>query len=469
MATQSILHANPMPGAARLPVVVPVAMISFFYAAILDYALPLYFSALSTAAEAQGGSYPADIWSQLIKYQVTPWIVGPMMAGLVARRYGERLVWSGALLGQAVIPIVLAIEPAPGVIPLLALWQGLTGALMWIAGISLVQMVAPEKKGLANGLMMTSVGAGSVCGPLIGRFLLYRSELLSLTTDGDWSSAGARLLSFKPMQMTPHVPEFLVIFVFLVVCTALCGLLVGIWGQYPGRFEHDPPPDWQRTLSDVGRLVRIPRVWALIISLCLFGGPVFQASNQFLPYRAEDLGLKSGAQDDGWIWLQLLKTLMWLPGGAAVGCLAGRRAPGIAAVFMVGSFAFAALGIGLSHAAWQLFVCVALFEFVRQFMRWSHAGYLSEHLPSDLRVTAIGFAITFSGLGSTIYGWVAASLWNPSIDSSRPFVAAAMLGGAASLGLFVFDRLRPIRESNPPVSQVFGSATLPPLPGESLS
>src|SRR4029077_4101551 len=144
--------------------------------------------------------------------------------------------------------------------------------------------------------------------------------------------------------------------------TMLCGLLVEIWGQHPGRFEHDPPPDWQRTLSDVGRLVRIPRVWALIIALCLLGGPVFQASNQFLPYRAEDLGLKSGAQDEGWIWLQLLKTAMWLPGGAAVGGPAGPRAPGIAAAAMVGSFALAALGIGMSTAAWQLFACVAAFE-----------------------------------------------------------------------------------------------------------
>jgi MFS family permease len=469
MATRANKHSHAMPGAARLPIVVPVAVISFFYAAILDYALPLYFSALSTAAEARGGQFPADIWSQLVKYQVTPWIVGPLLAGLVARRYGERIVWSAALLGQAAIPIVLSVNPAPGVIPLLALWQGLTGALMWIAGISLVQMVAPEKKGLANGLMMTSVGAGSVCGPIVGRFLLYRDELLALVGDGDWRSAGDRLLTFKTMEMTPDVADFLLIFLILLASTVICGLLVGLWGQHPGRFEHDPVPDWQATLSDLGRLVRIPRVWALIIALCLLGGPVFQSSNQFLPYRAEDLGLKSGAQDAGWIWLQLLKTLMWLPGGAAVGCLAGRRAPGIAAAAMVGSFALAALGIGLSRTAWQLFACVALFEFVRQFMRWSHAGYMSEHLPGDLRVTAIGFAITFSGLGSTIYGWAAALFWDPAVDSSAPFVAAAMLGGAASFGLFLFDRLHPIREAEPCVSSVMESAAVPPLPGESLS
>jgi hypothetical protein len=246
------------------------------------------------------------------------------------------------------------------------------------------------------------------------------------------------------MQLAPQIADFQVVFFLLIVSTLVCGGLVGLWGQHPGRFEHDPPPDWSRTLGEVKRLIAIPRFWALVICLCLLGGPVFQSSNQFLPYRADDLGLKSGSQDSGWIWLQLLKTLMWLPGGAAVGWLAGRRATGLAAVIMVGSFALAALGIGLSSAAWQLFFSVVVFEFVRQFMRWSHAGYVSEHLPGELRATAIGLAITFSGLGSTIYGWAAADLCDPAIHSSRPFFAAAALGLAASLGLFIFDRLWPI-------------------------
>lgn len=446
MTDKSPQQDQPTPGAARLSVVVPVAIISFFYAAVLEYSLPLYFSARSDTAAARGDSFPADIWSQLAKYQVTPWIVGPIAAGLLARRYGERIVWSGALLGQALIPLALALEPSATLIPLVALWQGITGALMWIAGISLVQMVPLEKKGLANGLMMTAMGAGSVFGPLGGRIMLYRSELWTLSQEGAWSTIASRLFSFVAMETTPQVADFQMIFVILIGSTLFCGLLVGIFGQHPGRFEHEAPPDWSRTLRDVGRLARMPRFWALVITLCLLGGPVFQASNQFLPYRAEDLGLKSGSQDAGWIWLQLLKTLMWLPGGAAVCCLAGRRAPGIAPVIMLASFALAALGIGSSGTAWQIFACVALFEFVRQFMRWSHAGYMSEHMPTDLRSTAIGFAITFSGLGSTIFGWVAASMWDPTLQSSQPFLAAAFLGAVASVGLFMFDRFQPIRQ-----------------------
>ncbi len=440
---------DPQAGTARLAIVVPVAVISFFYASILEYSLPLYFGALSSAAEAAGGSYPADIWSTLIKYQVTPWIVGPLLAGLLARRYGERVIWSGALLGKMAVPLLLATAPHPNVIKVLALWQGFTGALMWIAGISLIQMVAPEKKGLSNGLMMASLGVGSAMGPVGGRALLHRSELSSMIADGKWSSFWARLFSFEPTTTTPVVADFQIIFWLLVGSTIVCGLLIGFRGQRPGRFDRQEAHGWGQTRQDISRLFRTPRFWALVLAMCVLGGPVFQASNQFLPYRAEDLGLKSGAMDHGWIWLLLLKTLMWIPGGLAVGLLAGRRAPGIAAVIMLGTFSLAALGIGESRIAWQLFCCVAVFEFARQFMRWSHGGYLSEHMPSELRATAIGCSITFSGVGSTIFAWVADLVWNPAsigFQSSHPFIAATVLGLVGSAGLLLFDRINPIRQ-----------------------
>lgn len=441
---------NSPPGSARLIVVVPVVLVSFLYTGMLDYALPLFFGVLGEAANASGTSYPADIFSQVIKYQVTPWIVGPFLAGLLARRYGERAVWSSAQIGMVLVPAALALCPPPAVVKLIALWSGITGALMWIGGVSLVQMVPQHRKGLSNGWMMASLGVGSLMGPVCGRAMLYREELGGFLLRHDPIGFLAGLFSFTRLETRLVVDDFMIVFWCLAATTFVSGLLVGIWGQRPGRFEHDMPADWSKTLADIGQLAREPRFWALVLTLCVLGGPVFQASNQFLPYRAEDLGLKSGGQDYGWIWLTLLKTLMWVFGGAAVGFLAGRRAPGIAAVLMLATFALAAMGIGMSTLAWQLFVCVALFEFVRQFMRWSHGGYLSEHMPNHLRSTAIGCSISLSGLGSTIYGWAAGYLWNPDVvgfHSSRPFLAAAVLGIVGCLGLWLFDRIRPIREA----------------------
>ena len=196
-------------------------------------------------------------------------------------------------------------------------------------------------------------------------------------------------------------------------------------------------------------LAHNPRFWALVLILCGIGGPIFQSSNQYLPYRADDLGLKSGGVDQGWLWLQLLKTCIWLPGGLAVGLVAGRRAAGVVSASILALFSIAGLGIGWSRSAAALFCCVALFEFIRQFMRWLHGGYLSEHMPDHLRATAIGFSITISGVSSTVYAWIAASVWqpgSPGFNSERPFFAVGIAGLVGVLALMIFDHFIPIRQ-----------------------
>ena len=57
-----------------------------------------------------------------------------------------------------------------------------------------------------------------------------------------------------------------------------------------------------------------------------------------------------------------------------------------------------------------------------------------------------------SGLGSALYGWAAGYLYNPrtaDFNSSKPFLAAAVLGLVGCTALFIFDRFHPIRQSLP--------------------
>jgi MFS family permease len=427
-------------GTARLPVVVVVALTSFLFTNTLEYALPLYFNALE--------GFPQDVWSQLVLWQVMPWIIAPFLAGLLARRFGERRVWSAALFGQSLVPMALLVAPQPWVVRPLALWSGLTGALMWVGGISLVQTVPLHRKGLANGLMMMSMGVGSTVGPLLGRAVLWREHVAELVSAGSLSGAGAFLINLSPPPADAQLGSFRLMLSGLSCLAILSALLIGFFGQRAGPAPGDEQAPGQ-TLLCLRELIATPRFWALTIPLCLLGSPVFQATNQFLKYRAEDVALIVGAQDRGWIWLQLLRTAVWIPGGLAVGLLAGRRAPGIAAVAMLGSFALAGGGIGFVTSAGPLFAVIAIFEFVRQFMRWSHAGYLSEHLPNHLRSTAIGCAISLSGLGSTLYGALPLALMDPNssnFDSRLPFRISATLGLAGATALLVFDRLKPIRQ-----------------------
>lgn len=436
-------------GTARLPVVVTVSLMNMFFAAILEYSLPLYFNALE--------GFPKNMWADLAAWLVVPWSFTPIVAGLLARRFGERRVRGAAMLGQAAVPSLLAAIPEPWIVPPAAVLYGFMNALVWIGGISLTQIVPPEKKGLANGLVMMSLGVGSFLGPLAGRAILWNEKVAHLVAGGAWLDAGLFLIGVTKTDSNPSFGGFHFILWGLTWVTAFGASLMWVWGQRPGRWQGEKAKQtWSETADDLNRLLGNSRFWALVISLCLFGGSLFQASNQFLPYRAGAVGLISGPQDRGWILLQELKVLMWIPGGLAVGLLAGRRAPGLAGVLMLSSFALSAAGIGWVSTSAGLFAAVAAFEFVRQFMRWSHAGYLSEHMPPDLRATAIGLAITVAGTSSATFGLLTNRIWKPPADdptafnAQAPFLLAAGLGLTGAVGLFVFDRFRPIREEQSP-------------------
>src|SRR6266567_933121 len=102
------VQPDPEAGAARLPVVVLVSLISMFFAAILDYSLPLYFNAME--------GFPEGTWANLAAWVVAPWAVAPILAELLARRFGERRVWGAAMLGQAAVPALLAVIPKPWIV-----------------------------------------------------------------------------------------------------------------------------------------------------------------------------------------------------------------------------------------------------------------------------------------------------------------------------------------------------------------
>ncbi|MDA0660848.1 MAG: MFS transporter [Planctomycetota bacterium] len=444
---------SPLPGSARLSVVFPAAVAGFLYVAMLEYSLPLYISALR---ESNPQVYEHVTWEMVMKFQIIPFAVAPILAGVLARRYGERRVWCFALLGKVIIPPILALHPHANLLSLLAMWQGLTTALIWTSGLSLSQMVSPSRKGRANATMLMALGLGSLIGPIVGRYLLHRAELNELILSGGWLEALKLMFNLARPITAPVLQNFNEIFLVLTITTFVSSIAIGLWAQHAGRFSADQAvTGWGHVVGDLGRLVTNRRFWAIVICLCILGAPCIHASNQYLPRRADVLGLKKGSSDTGWIWLNLLKTIMWLPGGAAVGMLAGRRASGRAAVTIACVFAVATVACGYSRTSAELFAAVIAFEFLRQFMRWLFTGYLSEHMPSDLRSTAIGLSVTFAGLSSTIYAWWADWLWktgNVPADFryDTPFLAAAILGVIGALLLAVYDRFDPIRERQSP-------------------
>ena len=429
-------------GTARLSVLIIVTIISFIYSAVLEYGLPLYFNAL--------GDYPKMMWTSQVVRQVATWASVPILDGMLAKRFGECRVWATALVGQAIVPLALVIVPRPWMVAPVAVWSGVTGAAAWLSGISLVQVVPPQRKGYANGLMMMSLGVGSLVGPLVARGVLWSRQVSLLIRRGDWPAVGAFLVNLTKPEADPPMVSFRIIFIGIGALSLLAAAAVWLYGQRAGQMAGELIESRRIPgITDIRRLLTNPRFWGLALSLSLFGGPVFQATNQFLRYRAEDLGLISGPLDQGWIILQLVRPLMWVPGGLAVGLLAGRRAPGFVAATILGCYALAGAGIGLAQAP---------LAFVRggggirgscvNAPRWSQTGYMSEHMPADLRSTAIGCAITFSSLGGGTFGFIANSFMTADavgFESARPFWVASRIGLAGALGLLIFDRFVPIR------------------------
>lgn len=444
---------QPVLGAARLLVVMPVAAVGFFFVALLDYALPLYFRLLSYESPIAfiGGAsvYSGDLWSRLVKYQITSMVVSPLIAGMLAQRYGARVVWSFGLLGQAAVPLVLAVKPGPQLIPVIAVWYGITSSIIWTAGISLVQIVASAAKASANGRMLVVLGAGSLCGPLAGRLLLYRREIQLALHSGNWSLAALQFLGGSPLRAPLQVAEFQATFIFLAAISIFAGLAVGFGGQYRGQVFHKQFPRVADHVREILQLLRMPKFRLLAVTICVSAVVPLQAANQFLPYRAESIGLLSAQQDSGWFWLQLLKTFMWILGGFAVGRIAKRRINEFTVVFIIGAAAVGAIGIALSTAAWQLFAGVAIFEFIRQFVRWLNTGFVSDQVPAHLAAASIGLSLTIGGIANAFFGWAAAAVWSGPDASAGPFIAAAAISAIGGVGFILLGGPQLLAKSEP--------------------
>ena len=133
----------------------------------------------------------------------------------------------------------------------------------------------------------------------------------------------------------------------------------------------------------------MPKFRVLAVTICVSAVVPLQAANQFLPYRAESVGLLSYQQDSGWLWLQLLKTFMWILGGVPVGRLAQRRITQFTVVLVTGAAAIRAIGIAQSTAAWYLFAGVAMFEYFSYFVRWLNTGSVSVQVLAHLGAASI--------------------------------------------------------------------------------
>jgi MFS family permease len=397
-------------GLARLPIAAVVAFLSFLCQALLHYLLPLYLSAKGL---------PSSAWETWSYYEIVAWLFAPPLAGVLGARVGERRTWAAGLAGYVTVGIGISLirshsswtDPALSAIGLL--W-GISSAMIWVGGISLVQRVTDRQRGLSNAVMMTSLGAGSIGGPLLGRALMQWREVPGTVSTGDFSIALAGFATLALLGAT---------------------LMLG-FGEYRSSRQQTASATTGARSGPLRRslaLFRFPKYVLLVFSLSLLGGPVFQAANVYRPYRVRDpqIGLIIGSQDHGWAALEITGYVMQLTGGLLIGLIAGRKKSGWIPALVLGGFAACGLGIGLAPNAVVLFAFSAVFELLRQFMRWIQTGYISEYVSEDQRSLAIGFSVTVSGIGSWAFNLLVRLIQSPDspgFSSGLPFQVAATLG-----------------------------------------
>jgi MFS family permease len=399
--------ADTRAGTPRIGLVFGIALVNYLSHALIRYSTPLYFSALE---------YPRDAYETFSFYWLVAFIAGSTLSGLLASRFDERNVWSAGVAGFAGLGLLLIAIPGYWVVPFAGLLYGITAAAQWVGAMALVQTAESGRRGRANALLMIALGGGSFLGAPLGAALL------------NWTSGGE-----------PVPGDFLPLLWFHTVICIGAAVLIRAVARHPGPVHRERVEEnWRTNFS----LLRMPRYLAMVIPLSLMGGPVFQTVNIYLPYRAEaeEIALKVGAVDQGWSMLLTAGYGMQFLGGLFIIVIAGKKAGPLMAAAVLGGYAACSLGIGLSNHVYGVVVFTALFEFLRQLMRWSQTGYITEHMPIELRGPAIGFSTTLSGLASTLFATVMRNLQSPDspeFSSSLPFFVGGSIGLAGAVLLLI--------------------------------
>lgn len=397
-------------GTARLRIVSLAAGLSFLCSSLLEYALPLYFPA---------AGLPDSAWERWGTRSIFAWMCGPAIAALVASRIGERRAWALGLLCYVVLPGILYAIPLAGpwslyVLDLAALWYGSVAALIWIGGISLAQIVPHRRKSLSNASTMTAVALGAAVAPQIGRLLVGSGT----------EAAGARAADFHGLL------------VFYPGVAAIGSMLVLLWGQRIGHPDDPATPEADQThasLRSAPALLRSKRFLATMLALGLLTGPVFQATNVYRAYRAAEphIGLIVGSADRGFSLLQSAGYAGQLLGGLLIGLLAGRQANRVTGALILGAFTLCQLATGIAPNAVVLIVSAGLFEMMRQLIRWSQTGFISELVPQEQRAPAVSMTVMLSGLGGWLFMLLSRALQTPDtphFSSALPFLIATASG-----------------------------------------
>lgn len=294
-------------------------------------------------------------------------LLGSIPIGVISDRIGRVHVLTFGLGSFGVAMALLAVSPSPALLIPGRLLLGLAMvASFWIAAAYLGDHVAPSERGLAFGLLTTSMGLGFTVGPLIGGFVVERSS----TRVAYGLAAGIGAVGV--------------------------GLILTVLRRRQARATQTLRPRIPiRESLRVGRERAIVAIGiANILTAIAFGGAIAT----IFPLRGRELGITDAAIGGMFAVRAIASTCVRLPSGALTGII-GSRFVVFGAIFIE---MIAIIGIGTTDQSGALYGWLILEGIGYGAFLASSQAYLAEHTVEQTRGAAIGFYSMTGGIGNTL-------------------------------------------------------------------
>lgn len=324
--------------------------------------------------------------------------------GSLSDHIGRSRVMLGGMVAFTLVMVLFAIAPSPAFLIPGRMLMGVAGVgSFWIASAYLGDIVTPRERGLAFGLLTTSMGLGFGVGPLLG-------GLVADTIGMRWG--------------------FMIGAAIGLVAVAL----VRIWLWEPPRPKTAlarPKLSFRDNLRiGADRSLLAISVGSFILSFSFDG-----AISTLFPLYGKELGLTTATIGTMFALRAVASSSIRLPGGALAGRIGSRKL--VIVAILIEATAIAGIASTESHRALTLWLMLEGLAF-GVFLTSSQA-YLAENTVAASRGAAIGFYSMIGGVGSTVAPLVLGFVGDvASIPTAFYIGAGFMLAGLAAMLLIWF-------------------------------
>ncbi len=337
--------------------------------------------------------------------------------GSLSDRIGRARVLIAGVIGFTGVMLLFAVAPSPIFLVPGRLLLGAAGVgAFWIASAYLGDIVTSAERGIAFGLLTTSMGLGFTVGPIIGGQL---ADTLGMR----WAYVVGAIIGLVSIS------------------------LIRIYLWEPAR----PKTSLSRTrlsLRDNLRIGHNRQLLAISAGSFVLAFSFDGAISTLFPLYGSGLGLTTAVIGTMFAIRAFASSSIRFPGGALAGRVGSRKL--VIAAIIVQSIAVAGIATTESRTGLTLWLMLEGLGF-GVFLTSSQA-YLAENTVAESRGAAIGFYSMVGGLGSAIAPLVLGFVGDvASLPTAFYLSSACMLAGLAAMLLIwfppaIFDSLRrPLR------------------------